>query len=161
MSNSTLTWQMKRMLTGFASGAEDDDAFDDSAFLLRKKSIRPARVSSSTLTKLDARGFEERKDKKLKNVGMSAIDEADEDEGHYFDNDQPQYSEEEEQNRSANISRKITLGYTGSGKHLIEAERTGNTDKKAVPGTANMTIQNAGSLDEPSPINDEEHAAEA
>jgi hypothetical protein len=78
---------MRRMITGFASGVDDDDAFDDSTFLLKKKSSKAARIASSTMTKYDARGFnEERPDKKLKNLGMSEINEAEEDE-HCFDNE--------------------------------------------------------------------------
>lgn len=85
MSNSTVTWQMRRMITGFASGLDDDDAFDDTGFLLKKKNSKAARQASSTMTMYEARGFNEATPyKKVKNLGMSEINEAEEDE-HCFD----------------------------------------------------------------------------
>ena len=73
---------MRRMITGFASGLDDDDAFDDTGFLLKKKNSKAARQASSTMTMYEARGFNEVK--KVKNLGMSEINEAEEDE-HCFD----------------------------------------------------------------------------
>ena len=166
LSNSTVNWQMRRMIKGFASfEIVDEDAayFDVGGFNQGFQSVkdrrRGTRAASSTMTKYDADRFNDgRGDRKMKTVGMSEINEAEEDDG-CFENDQQQYSDGEQDRSANNSARKITLGYTKSGRNLIEAE-VQQVDEQADPAKVNFTIQNPGSIGEPSPINNEAHVAE-